>query len=117
MSKKTLIPIILLSAAGLTRLHAQDFSKFNFNIGGGITTPINPTANYVGLSGNFAVGAGYNINKKNSIIAEFHVERPAAQHHSPPAQRPVRQHEPIHHHHQLPASHRSSSDTPRLAAM
>ena len=36
-----------------------------------LTTPINPTANYVGLSGNFAAGAGYNINKKNTIFAEF----------------------------------------------
>jgi hypothetical protein len=71
MSKNILIPVILLSASGLTRLHAEDFSKFNFNIGGGITTPINPTAQYVGLSGNFNVGAGYNINKKNSIIGEF----------------------------------------------
>jgi hypothetical protein len=71
MSKKHLIPIILLSAAGLTRLHAQDFSKFNFNIGGGMTSPINPTAQYVGLSGNFDVGAGYNLDKKNAITAEF----------------------------------------------
>ena len=39
------------------QLHAQDFEKFAFNIGGGITTPLNPTANYVGLSGNFAAGA------------------------------------------------------------
>src|SRR5450755_2452561 len=71
MSKKLMIPIILLSAAGLTRLHAQDFSKFNFNIGGGMTSPINPTAQYVGLSGNFDVGAGYNLDKKNAITAEF----------------------------------------------
>jgi hypothetical protein len=71
MSKRLLFPILLLSAAGLTRLHAEDFTKFNFNIGGGMTTPLNPTANYVGLSGNFDVGAGYNLSKKSSIIGEF----------------------------------------------
>jgi hypothetical protein len=68
---KILLSTVLLSAAGFLPLHAQDFSKFNFNIGGGITTPLNPTANFVGLSGNFAVGAGYNLDKKNSIIGEF----------------------------------------------
>jgi hypothetical protein len=66
-----LISTILLSVLGITGLGAQDFSKFNFNIGGGVTTPLNPTANYVGLSGNFNVGAGYNIDKSNSIIGEF----------------------------------------------
>jgi hypothetical protein len=71
MSKRVLISIILLSTAGLMGLQAQDFSKFNFNIGGGITTPLNPTSDFVGISGNFVVGAGYNINKKNSIVGEF----------------------------------------------
>ena len=49
----------------------EDFSRLNFNIGGGTTTPLNPTANFVGLGGNFAVGAGYNINKHNSISGEI----------------------------------------------
>jgi Outer membrane protein beta-barrel domain len=52
-------------------LHADDFSKLNFNIGGGVTTPLNPTALYTGISGNFVAGAGYNIDKKDSIIGEF----------------------------------------------
>jgi hypothetical protein len=71
VSKKLLVPVILLSATGLMQLQAQDFNKFAFNIGGGITTPLNPTANFVGLSGNFAAGAGYNLNKHNTIFAEF----------------------------------------------
>jgi len=69
--KNILLSTILVSASALVPLHAQDFSKFNFNIGGGVTTPLNPTADYVGLSGNFAVGAGYNVTKKDSIIGEF----------------------------------------------
>src|SRR5207248_512518 len=61
----------LLVATVVAPLRAEDYSKLAFNIGGGIMTPLAPTANYVGLSGNFAVGAGYNINKKNAILAEF----------------------------------------------
>lgn len=30
---------------------AQDLHKLKFDIGGGITTPLNPTARYAGLSG------------------------------------------------------------------
>lgn len=71
MFKHLFLSTIVLSAAGLMPMYGADFDKFNFNIGGGVTTPLNPTANYVGLSGNFAVGAGYNVNKHNSIIGEF----------------------------------------------
>jgi hypothetical protein len=48
VSKKTLIPVILLSAAGLMQLRGQDFNKFAFNIGGGINTPLNPTGQLCG---------------------------------------------------------------------
>ena len=71
MSKKTLIFVATLSGIWLAPAHAQDFSKLAFNIGGGISTPLNPTAQYVGIDGTFNVGAGYNINKKNSITGEF----------------------------------------------
>ena len=52
-------------------LQAEDYSKVNFDIGGGISDPLNPTAKFVGVSGNFVAGAGYNLNKSNSIIGEF----------------------------------------------
>jgi hypothetical protein len=71
MRKKLLIPAGLVSLACWMPLAAQDFSKLNFNIGGGVTPPLNPTAQYAGLSGNFVAGGGYNINKKNAIIGEF----------------------------------------------
>jgi hypothetical protein len=71
MYKRILVSIILLSVAGLTRLRAGDLSTFAFDIGGGMSAPLNPTATYAGLSGNFTVGAGYNIDKHNSIIGEF----------------------------------------------
>ncbi len=71
MSKIILTTISLLVAVCLMPVHAQDYSRFAFNMGGGLTTPLNPTGAYAGLSGNFTVGAGYNIDKKNAIIGEF----------------------------------------------
>jgi hypothetical protein len=49
----------------------QGQSRLAFNIGGGVSTPLNPTGNYTGVSANFDVGAGYNLDKKNSISGEF----------------------------------------------
>jgi hypothetical protein len=63
-----------LIGAGLllgASLFAQDYSKLNFEIGGGVTAPLNPTARYAGVSGNFVTGAGYNIDQHHSIIGEF----------------------------------------------
>jgi len=71
MQRTILVGVAALVASCLSTAFAQDFSRFNFNIGGGPSAPINPTARYVGLSGNFNIGAGYNINKKNSITGEF----------------------------------------------
>jgi hypothetical protein len=50
---------------------AQELRKLNFNIGGGVSTPLNPTGQFAGVSGNFVSGGGYNIDKKNAIIGEF----------------------------------------------
>ena len=69
MSTKILVPVVVLCAVVSVPLRAQ--SKLNFNIGGGISTPLNPTGAYTGVSGNFNLGAGYNINKKNTITGEF----------------------------------------------
>ena len=71
MSKHMLILMGSMGAALLTPLHAQMLPKLNFHIGGGLSSPLNPTGAYAGLSGNFSVGAGYNITTNNSIIGEF----------------------------------------------
>ena len=71
MSKTILFWASFMCAVSSPRLHAQDYSKFTMNIGGGISTPLNPTGAYAGMSGNFAAGLGYNINQKNAIIGEF----------------------------------------------
>ncbi len=69
--KPVLISFSLLGWACLVPVQGQDYSKFAFNMGGGITTPLNPTGAYAGVSGNFVLGSGYNINKSNAIIGEF----------------------------------------------
>jgi len=71
MSKRILISFGLLNAVLTITLQAQDVPKLAFNIGGGISTPLNPTAQFAGTSGNFATGAGYNLDKHNSLGAEF----------------------------------------------
>jgi hypothetical protein len=71
MFHKLVTVVSLLATAVVAPLGAQDAPKLNFNIGGGISTPLNPTARYVGLSGNFVTGAGYNIDKHHSIIGQF----------------------------------------------
>jgi len=71
MTKHLLFSIGSLSVIALAPLCAQDFSKLAFNIGGGVSSPLNPMSQYTGLSANFSMGAGYNINKSNAIIGEF----------------------------------------------
>jgi hypothetical protein len=69
MRKSFVVAALILG--GIVPLTAQDVPKLNFNIGGGVSTPLNPTARYAGISGNFATGAGYNFDRHNSIIGEF----------------------------------------------
>jgi hypothetical protein len=63
---------LCLTGAGLLcQLNAQEYDKLNFNVGAGVSAPVNPTAAFAGVSANFVAGAGYNLNKKNSLIGEF----------------------------------------------
>lgn len=68
MSK--VLVVCLLAVTSIEVLRAED-GVFTFNMGGGITTPLNPTGKFAGTSGNFVTAAGYRINKKNAIIGEF----------------------------------------------
>jgi len=69
--KKLLIVIASLGAAGVVPMHAQNFSRLSFDMGGGVSTPLNPTGQYVGVSGNYSTSIGYNLNKKNTISGQF----------------------------------------------
>jgi hypothetical protein len=62
---------LVLSVASTVPLQAQEYQKLTLNVGGGLSTPLNPTGAYAGMSGNFVFGAGYNINKRNAVIGEF----------------------------------------------
>ncbi len=71
MQKRIAFSVILLAAACTIPARSQDFSKFALEIGGGVSTPLNPTAHYVGLDGNFLIGSGYRLDKHSEILGEF----------------------------------------------
>jgi hypothetical protein len=71
MLNKVLVSLGLVSVVWMIPLHGQNFSRLALNVGGGVSTPLNPTGNYTGVSGNFNFGAGYSLNKNNAIIGEF----------------------------------------------
>jgi hypothetical protein len=70
MMLRCVLVLTSLAAVSVVPLFAEDHT-FTFNMGGGISTPLNPTAQYAGTSGNFELGAGYKINKHSAIIGEF----------------------------------------------
>jgi hypothetical protein len=72
MSKRTVVTVALLSAACIIPIQAQnEDGQLNFSMGGGLSAPLNPTANYVGFSGSFVAGGGSNIDQHNSIVGQF----------------------------------------------
>jgi len=60
---------ILLCA--LVPVHAQDYSKFLFNVGGGIGFPLGNLSNFVNDGGNFVIGGGYGFMKHVGVDTEF----------------------------------------------
>jgi hypothetical protein len=64
MSRIIAVLVYLLSVALFFRLNAQDVESqmSNFNVGGGLTAPMNPTGRYFGVSGNAGTGMGANFN-------------------------------------------------------
>jgi len=54
MSRGVLV-LMVFAAVSVVPLSAAD-GAFTFNTGGGISTPLNPTGQYAGTSGNFVVG-------------------------------------------------------------
>ncbi len=45
--------------------------SLNVALGGGLSVPLNPTANYAGVGGNFLASGGYNIDRHNAIVGQF----------------------------------------------
>jgi len=71
MLKRILASIGLLSVVWILPMQAEDNGKFNFNMGGGMGVPLNPTAQFAGVGGNFVTGAGYNLSRNSAIIGQF----------------------------------------------
>jgi Outer membrane protein beta-barrel domain len=73
MSRTISALIWLLGSALLFPLRAEDSEHelFNFNVGGGLSVPLNPTGRYVGVNGSANTGMGVNFNKHNSIEGDF----------------------------------------------
>src|ERR1700722_13763334 len=73
MSKAFSALIWLLGCAQLFPLYAEDSEHelFNFNVGGGLTVPLNPTGRYLGVNASANSGVGVNFNKHSSIEGDF----------------------------------------------
>jgi len=62
------LPILLCVLASA---HAQDYSKWLFNIGGGIGFPQGDLTSFVNDGGNFVVGAGINFKRWLGVDTEY----------------------------------------------
>jgi len=65
----SLVIMILLGA--LVSPHAQDYSKFNFVIGGGPGFPLGDMSSFADTGGHFLVGGGFNFSKIFGLDTEF----------------------------------------------
>jgi len=73
MSNRIVLTIVLFGVCVIP-VQAQNQNEegqFNFTMGGGLSMPLNPTANYVDFSGSFVTGGGLNIDQHNSIVGQF----------------------------------------------
>ena len=73
MTRSTVALTVFLCAAWFSPLRGQDqeLRRLNFNIGGGLSVPVNPTARYVGVNGNGAAGVGVNVDRYSSLEGDF----------------------------------------------
>jgi opacity protein-like surface antigen len=62
---------VTILLAIVTSVHAQDYSKFLFNIGGGIGFPQGDLGSFVNNGGNFVIGGGINFSKHIGVDTEF----------------------------------------------
>lgn len=62
---------VMITFFALTSAYAQDYSKFLFNVGGGIGFPQGNLSNFVNDGGNFVIGGGYGFAKHIGVDTEF----------------------------------------------
>jgi hypothetical protein len=61
----------VFSTVGVSRLNAQDYHHFTFNVGGGFTGITGQQAGKLDHGGNFQAGAGFNFNQYLGILGTF----------------------------------------------
>lgn len=62
---------VTILLAVVTSVHAQDYNKFLFNIGGGIGFPQGDLGDFVNDGGHFVIGGGLNFAKHVGVDTEF----------------------------------------------
>jgi len=62
---------VTIFLAMVTSVHAQDYNKFLFNIGGGIGFPQGDLGDFVNDGGHFVIGGGLNFAKHVGVDTEF----------------------------------------------
>jgi Outer membrane protein beta-barrel domain len=67
----SLVMALILCALGSSRAQDEEYSKYLFNIGGGISFPQGDLGKFVNDGGNFVVGGGYNFSKHIGVDSEF----------------------------------------------
>src|SRR5262249_47794322 len=66
----TVLSIAVFGAMCRSGVRAQE-SKITTNLGGGVSTPLNPTAKVIGAGANVVAGVGYNFDQRHSLIGQF----------------------------------------------
>ena len=67
----SLVMTFVLCVLGSSRAQEEEYSKYLFNIGGGISFPQGDLGKFVNDGGNFVVGGGFNFSKHIGVDSEF----------------------------------------------
>lgn len=67
----SLVMTFILCALAASRAQEEEYSKYIFNIGGGISFPQGDLGKFANDGGNFVVGGGYNFSKRIGVVSEF----------------------------------------------
>ena len=62
---------VLAVLASARAQEQSDYTKFNFNIGGGVSFPQGDLGNFVNDGGNFVVGGGVSFSRIIGVDGEF----------------------------------------------
>ena len=71
LARLSLVMTFVLCVLGSSRAQEEEYSKYLFNIGGGISFPQGDLGKFVNDGGNFVVGGGFNFTKHIGVDSEF----------------------------------------------